>query len=251
MKLRTLKVVGFFVLIVGLASCVPNTLHVTPAPVGEMDHQARIYPEKEYVITPGDILDIKFTYNPEFNELAMPVRPDGRISLQLVPDIKAAGLTPSELRGTLTEKYTGELKTPEVTVIVRSFAENRAFVDGEVTAPGFVELGGRTTVMRAIALAHGLRDTARYSQVIIIRKDVDGKPTATVVDLRKVIDGTDYSQDVMLMPYDIVYVPKSNIAKVDLFVQQYITGLISGANTLNPYNYIYTTPLAPRDLGGR
>ena len=234
MKLRTLTVIGFFVLIVGLASCAPNALRVAPAPLSQMDQQATLFQEKEYVIAPGDVLDVKFMYNPEFNELAMPVRPDGFISLQLAPDIKAAGMTPSQLREMLREKYAKELKAPEVAVIVRSFAENRAFIDGEV-APGFVDLGPRTTVMRAIALRGGLRETARLSQVIIIRKDFEGKPAATVVDLRKVIDGTDFSQDIKLMPYDIVYVPKSNIAKVDLFVQQYISGVVSGVSSLNPY----------------
>jgi protein involved in polysaccharide export with SLBB domain len=249
MEKKTLKVIGFLVLIVGLASCAPNTLHITPALVGEFDQQARTFSnETEYVIAPGDAVDIKFTYNPEFNELAMPVRPDGRISLALAPDIKAAGLTPSQLRATLMEKYAGELKTPDVTVIVRTFSDYTVFVDGEVTSPGVVPLNGRTTVMRAITLAHGLRDTARFSQVIIIRKDFAGKPTATVIDLRKVIDGTDFSQDVKLMPYDIVYVPKSNIAGVDLFVQQYITGIVTGIGGINPYAYIYGTPLAPRTL---
>ncbi len=248
MKLRMLEVAGFLVLVVGLASCYPNRLHVTPAPVGQLDEQARAFHEKEYVIVPGDIIDVKFLYNPEFNELAMPVKPDGRISLQLAPDIKAAGLTSSQLMGVLREKYASELRTPEVAVIVRAFAENRAFVDGEVST-GFVELGPLTTVMRAIELRGGVRDTARLSQVIIIRKDFEGKPTTTVVDLRRVIDGTDYSQDVRLMPYDIVYVPKSNVADVDLFVSQYITSVIPGLGTLNPNFYTYGTSLAPRAVG--
>ena len=218
MELRTLKVAGILVLIVSLAACAPNALVVKPAPHAQMEQQTATYLEKEYVIAPGDVLDVKFMYNPEFNELAMPVRPDGRISLQLAPDIKAAGLTAAQLREMLSGKYAAELKTPELAVIVRSFAENRVFVDGEVVTPGFADLGPRTTVMRAIGLKGGMRETARLSQVIIIRKDFEGQPKATVVDLRKVIDGTDLSQDIKLMPYDIVYVPKSNIARVDKWV---------------------------------
>ncbi len=244
MKLKRSGTVTLFLLMVGLASCAPNRLQVAPAPLSQMEQQVDDFRGKEYVIAPGDVLDIKFMYNPEFNELAMPVRPDGRISLQLVPDIMVAGLTPNQLRETLSKAYAAELRTPEVAVIVRSFNENRAFVDGEVS-PGFVELSARTTVMRAIELRGGVRDTARLSQVIIIRKDFEGKPAATVVDLRKVIDGTDYSQDIKLMPYDIVYVPKSNIARVDLFISQYITSVIPGLGTLNPYSYLYGTSLAP------
>jgi polysaccharide biosynthesis/export protein len=244
MKLNTLKILGLIAITTVLASCAPNRLEVTPTPHTEMDQEARANLEREYTITPGDVLDIKFRYNPDFNELAIPVRPDGRISLQLVPDLRVAGLTPSQLREMLMKKYAEELRTPEVAIIVRTFAENRAFIDGE-TSPGFVELSARTTVMRALELRGGVRDTGRLSQVIIIRKDNEGKPSATVVDLRKVIDGTDFSQDIRLMPYDIVYVPKSNIARVDLFVQQYINSLIPGLNGVNPYTYIYNTPLAP------
>ena len=243
MKLRTLRIIGVFLLVAGLASCAPNSLgkYVTPAPPSQLDQQAKSFPEKEYVIAPGDVLDIKFMYNPEFNELAMPVRPDGRISLQLGPNIKAAGLTPSQLTEALREKYSAELKSPEVAVIVRTFADTKAFVDGEVVAPGIVDLsaGSTVTVMRAIEIKGGLKDTARMSQVIIIRKDFEGKPTATVLDLRKVVDGTDYSQDIKLMPFDIVYVPKSNITRVDLFVSQYITQVIPGLGTLNPYAYYW------------
>ncbi len=246
MRPRKVMVTGIFVLIASLASCAPNRLVIPPTPPAQMDQEAKAYLGNEfYVINPGDVLDVKFAYNPEFNELAMPVRPDGRISLQLAPDIKAAGLTPGQLRDLLKQKYATELKEPEVTVIVRTFIENRAFVDGEVSAPGFIDLGGRTTVMRAIELARGVRETARLSNVIVIRKDLNGKPTATMVDLRKVIDGSDFSQDIRLMPYDIVYVPKSNIARVDKFVFEYITGVIPGLAGLNPYTYFYGTPIAP------
>jgi len=236
MKRTTLTVVWFFLLTAGLVSCAPNRLHVTPAPPSQLDEQTAAFREQEYVIATGDTLDVKFMYNPEFNELAIPVRPDGRISLQLAPDIKVAGMTPSHLREMLREKYAAELREPEVVVIIRSFAENRVFVDGEVSA-GYVDLTARMTVMRALETRGGVHDTGRLSQVIVIRKDFEGKPTATVLDLRKVIDGTDPSQDIRLMPYDIVYVPKSNIANVDLFVQQYITSLIPGLTNLNPYYY--------------
>jgi polysaccharide biosynthesis/export protein len=250
MELGRWKVVGILVLVAGLAACEPNSLAVKPTPLSQMQQQTATYLGQEYVIAPGDVLDVKFMYNPEFNELAMPVRPDGRISLQLAPDMKAAGLTASQLRAALSEKYATELKTPEVAVIVRSFAENRVFVDGEVVTPGFADLGPRMTVMRAIDLKGGVRETARLSQVIIIRKDFEGQPKATVVDLRKVINGSDLSQDIKLMPYDIVYVPKSNIARVDKWVTEYVANVLPPFYQLNPYNVLFTTPIAPKAAGG-
>lgn len=96
--------------------------------------------------------------------------------------------------------------------------------------------------MRAIAMARGVRESARLSNVIIIRKDFEGKPMAANLDLRQVINGTDMSQDIRLMPYDIVYVPKSNIARIDKFVDEYINRIVPGGfpgwqTFANPYRY--------------
>jgi protein involved in polysaccharide export with SLBB domain len=82
--------------------------------------------------------------------------------------------------------------------------------------------------MRAIAQAGGFRDTARRTQVIVIRQNPDGPFFTTVLDITKVINGADKAQDISLMPYDIVYVPKSAIADVDLWVQQYVNSIIPG-----------------------
>jgi polysaccharide biosynthesis/export protein len=248
MRERTLPITLVFVLSIALAACAPNAV-VNPTNMKQLDQQARAHSEVEYVIAPGDVLDIKFTYNPEFNELALPVRPDGRISLQLAPDVKVAGLTPSQVRDLLSKNYGAELKRPESAVIVRSFGSRKVFVDGEVAGPRFVDLIMPTTLMRAITQAGGMRETARLSNVIVIRPDFEGKPVGTMVDLRKVIDGTDFSQDIYLMPFDIVYVPKSNIARVDKFVSEYITQLIPGLGSLSPYNYIGNTPAAPVSVG--
>ncbi|MHB8109138.1 MAG: polysaccharide biosynthesis/export family protein [Syntrophorhabdaceae bacterium] len=241
MKSRTVTFATLFSIVVLLAACAPNSV-INPASISQMEQQSREYPQREYLISPGDNLDIKFMNNPEFNELNVPVRPDGRISLVLAPELKAAGLTPGQLREELIQKYSSELKKPEVTVIIRNFSDQKVFIDGEVQVPGLVELKGPTTVMRAIAMARGVRESARLSNVIIIRKDFEGKPMAANLDLRQVINGTDMSQDIRLMPYDIVYVPKSNIARIDKFVDEYINRIVPGGfpgwqTFANPYRY--------------
>jgi len=224
-----------------LAACAPNSV-INPASISQMDQQSRAYPQKEYVIAAGDMLDIKFVGGAEYNETGVTVRPDGRISLALAPEMKVAGLTPGEMAGQLQQKYASELKRPEVVITVRGFSDQKVFVDGEVLLPGVVEIKGPTTVMRAIAQARGLRETARLSNVIVIRKDFEGNPMAANIDLGKVIDGTDLSQDISLMPYDIVYVPKSNIARVNKFVDEYINRVVPGGfpgfqQFSNPYRY--------------
>lgn len=113
-----------------------------------------------------------------------------------------------------------------MTVIVHSFSAQKVFVDGEVLWPNFVPLTGTLTVMQAIAQARGLRDTARRTQVLVIRQHPEGTFSTAVVDLTKIIDGTDKSQNISLMANDIVFVPKTVIANVDRWVDQYIRKLL-------------------------
>jgi polysaccharide export outer membrane protein len=181
----------------------------------------RTNPEQEYRIQPGDQLDIKFYFSPELNE-AVTVRPDGRISLQLVRDVNALGLTPNQLTDRLTQLFQKDLINPRIAVIVRSFSRHRVFVDGEVNKAGLLALVGPMTVTQAISQAGGMRDTANPGSIIVIRREVDAKPIIMTVDIDKVFDGSDLSEDVPLRPSDIVYVPKSGIANVNQWVDQYI-----------------------------
>ena len=203
-----------------LAGCAPVVKN--PAPMTHPEVQATLRSaEKEYSLQVGDQLDIKFYFNPELNE-QVTIRPDGRISLQLVREITAAGLTPGELAELLTKKYASELKKPEITVIVRSFNSQKVYVDGEVAKPGMVPLVGTLTLLQALSQAGGVKDSARTTEVIVIRRGADNQPLAIAVNLDKAIDGTDMSQDIILRPFDIVYVPKSPIANVNKWVDLYV-----------------------------
>lgn len=202
-----------------MAGCGPMVKN--PVPVGQPGTVAP-YPAQEYKISYGDQLDIKFFYNKELND-QVTVRPDGRISLILVGDIMAVGLTPQELTNTLKEKYSGELAQCELTVIVRSFGSNKVFVDGEVTTPGLHDIvGPMMTVRQAIAKAGGMLKTARGKEIIVIRMTSNNKPVIMTTNIDKVNEGTDLSQDLLIAPYDVVYVPRSPIANVNVWVEQYL-----------------------------
>lgn len=179
------------------------------------------YTAKEYRIQPGDQLDIKLFYNPELNE-QLTVRTDGRITLQLVNDVVAAGLTPAELTAVLTKAYAGDLANPKVAVIVRTSIADRVFVDGEVNRAGLITLTGPMTVLQSISQAGGMKDTAKMEEVIVLRKGDDGKMTAIPADLENVLQGAGAQQDILLRPNDIVYVPKSTISNVNSWIDQYI-----------------------------
>lgn len=218
-EMKKVIAANFLFLLLLLIACT----HVVknPTPLSQHSIQTSPYTEQEYRIQVGDQLDIKFFYNPELEE-QVTVRPDGRISLQLVREIMTAGLTPAELTDLLTKKYAKELKMPEVTVIVRSFGSQRVYVDGEVAKPGIVPLVGFVTVLQAISQAGGMKDAARRGEVIVIRHGTANKPIALTVNVERIIDGTDMRQDIALKPFDIVYVPKSPIANVNVWVDQYI-----------------------------
>jgi polysaccharide biosynthesis/export protein len=177
--------------------------------------------QQDYRIQPGDTLDIKFFYNPDLNESVL-VLPDGRISLQLVRNVTAAGKTPEELTTELTEKYEPLLASTQITVFVRILNSQKIYVDGEVGHPGTVPLAGPMTVLQSIAAAGGLKETARTNELVIIRKGLDKRPMVLTLDARKIIDGTDTSQDIELTAADIVFVPKSPIGNVNQWVDLYI-----------------------------
>ncbi len=208
-----------FVLI-SLIACAPAAKNqsLIPSPGPQPDLYAS---EQEYRLQPGDTLDIKFFYNPELNEQVI-VRPDGRISLQLVREIRVAGLTPEELTNLLIKKYSTELVKPEITVIMRTFAGNKVYIDGEVNRVGMVNLSSPTSVMQSITQAGGLKETARVNEIIVIRYLSEGKYTIIPINMEKVIDGTDFSQNILLKPFDIVHVPRSTIANINIWIDQYI-----------------------------
>jgi polysaccharide biosynthesis/export protein len=174
-----------------------------------------------YVLQPGDVLDFKFFYNHELDQQAI-IRPDGKITLQLVNEVQAAGLTAEDLTTDLKRLYDKDLARPELAMVVRSFSSQKAFVDGEVSKPGVIDLVNRMTVMQSIAQAGGMRDTARAGEVMLIRRTTGGPPKILRVDLSKIFSAKELSGDLELRPFDIVYVPKSRISKVNTWIDQYL-----------------------------
>jgi polysaccharide export outer membrane protein len=199
-------------------------LAVLTAPARAIGQSADASPSptlEEYRIQIGDQLDIKFFYNPTLNE-QVTVRPDGRFSLQLIQEVQAVGLTPAALTQALTDRYAVDLKQPQVTVIVRGFSAQRVFVDGEVGKPGMIPIVGLTTALQAIAEAGGLKETARESEVIVIRRGEINQPTTLRVNLKKARNGRSLGDDVRLAPYDIVFVPRSRMSNVNVWMDQYL-----------------------------
>ncbi len=190
-------------------------------------------PNDLYNLGPGDSLELRFTYTVELNE-KVAIRPDGAISLPVIGEVPIAGMTPAKLSEVLTHKYAQFYKRPEVVVIVREFAERRVYVGGEVFTPGVVVLKGTpVTCLQAIVAAGGAKPTARLDGVVLLRHTSGNTGKVSTIDLKQVMRGE--GEDITLKPYDIVLLPRTKIAKVNVFMEQYVNGMLP-RNIVFPYN---------------
>ena len=205
--------------------------------------------ESTYVIRPGDDLQVKFFYTPELNE-AVKVRPDGFISLQLVDEVRAAGLTPAQLDDELTTRYAKSLDRPNLSVIVRSFQGHRAYVGGEVAVPQTLNLDGGLSVLQAIYAAGGTLPTSRLDSVVLVRKGEDGRPLTYHLDLSEgAMSDSKVDSLVALKPSDIVYVPRTPIANANRWVQQYIVDLLLFKGVQLGFSHTYVYGRGNNDVG--
>jgi len=159
----------------------------------------------EYVIGPGDVLQITVWKNDTLSRV-VPVRPDGKISMPLLHDIHAAGLTAMQLRDKIAAALAEFLPNPEVAVTVVEVRSMRVSVLGEVQKPGVLELRGATTILEAIALAGGFRDFASPSRIMVIRTEPDGRTQKIRFNYNRAVSGGD-EPNLLLRPGDVVIVP--------------------------------------------
>jgi polysaccharide export outer membrane protein len=158
----------------------------------------------EYVIGPGDVLQISVWKNESLSRL-VPVRPDGKISMPLLHDVQAAGLTAMQLRDKIARALAEFLPNPEVSVSVTEVRSMRVSVLGEVMRPGVLELRGTTTILEAIAMAGGFRDFASPSKIMVIRTDANGRTEKIRFNYNRAVGGDE--QNLVLKPGDVIVVP--------------------------------------------
>ena len=178
----------------------------------------------EYRLQAGDRLNIKFPYHARQNQ-ELPVRPDGKISLECTGEILAEGMTPAELQDVIKERSSHRLRDPEVVVVVTQMGDRKAYVGGEVGRPGFVPLTEGMTPLQAVLAAGGFKETAQKDSVLYIARGTDGAYHASRVDLEEVVRNGE-PEKVRLMGNDVVFVPASRIANANLFVKQFIRDML-------------------------
>ena len=159
----------------------------------------------DYTIGQEDVLNIVFWREPDMSSEVV-VRPDGKISLPLINEVVALGLTPAQLRATLTEQAKKLIADPNVSVVVKQINSRKVFITGNVERPGPYPLGGPTTVLQLIALAGGLRGYADSKHIVIMRTD-KGVSASLPFNYNDISKRKNLHQNVELKPGDTVIVP--------------------------------------------
>jgi polysaccharide export outer membrane protein len=170
----------------------------TPAPPA-------VPPPPGYLIGADDVLQVLFRYDRDLTTEVV-VRPDGMISLPMLSDVQAAGLTPEQLRDNVTESAKRFIEDPAVTVIVKQINSRKVFITGQVQKPGPYPLTAPTTVMQLIAIAGGLSEFADEKGITVMRTE-NGKPVSFAFNYKEVARRRNLKQNIELKPGDTVIVP--------------------------------------------
>jgi polysaccharide biosynthesis/export protein len=168
--------------------------------------KAKDAPSNDYVIGPDDLLSVVFWRDQQLSGDVL-VRPDGKISLPLLDDVQAAGLTPRQLRDRLVGEARRFVSEPVATVVVRQVNSRKVYITGFVARPGQYALSSSMTVLQLIATAGGLQDFAKSKEIRIVRSE-NGKPVSIRFDYDEITKNPEKAaQNIELKPGDTIVVP--------------------------------------------
>jgi polysaccharide biosynthesis/export protein len=169
------------------------------------DSKKSVTADPNYIIGAQDVLDVSVWKEPEVSRV-VPVRPDGKISLPLLNDVQAAGLTPSQLAAQITESLKKYVTSPQVTVIITTINSQRIYILGEVIRPGAFPMLPGMTVMQALSSAGGFTPFAKMKNIYVLRGEA-GKKVKYPFNYKQAINGKNSDQDILLKAGDTIVVP--------------------------------------------
>lgn len=189
----------------GLAACAGSARE---QPSAEQLDTTAVQSQAEYVIGPRDVLRISVWREDALTLPEVEVRLDGKISMPLVDDVQAAGLTPLQLKAELTERLKEFVAAPQITVIVTQVGSKLVYILGEVNREGPIAMQPDMRVLDAISLAGGLNVFAGKSRIKIIRNQGTAPAAEFNFDYDDFVDGADLAQNILLLPGDTIIVPE-------------------------------------------
>lgn len=178
--------------------------------------------DEAYRLFPGDVIDFQSIGAPEINR-KLTVAPDGRIHPPMLAPMMAGDRTLDDLKSDLESQYGALLRNPVVTLAPESFASQKFYVGGEVAKPGIYDLTGETDPLQAIVLAGGFLNSARREEVVVLRRGAGGQPFMRIYNLKSAWSSQALMAELpRLRRFDVVWVPKSTVAELGLFTQQFV-----------------------------
>ena len=190
-------------LVLGLAAATPYAQ--SPATAAAPTSAVALAPPSDYVIGPDDQLSVVFWHDKELSAEVI-VRPDGKISLPLLNDVQASGLTPEQLRVNVTEAAKRFVEDPTASIVVKQINSRKVFIIGSVEKPGTYPLTGPTTVLQLIATAAGIKEYADSRKIVVLRNEA-GRSATIPFNYKDVIAQKNLEQNILLRPGDTVIVP--------------------------------------------
>ena len=182
--------------------------------------------DPDYRFYPGDSIEITVHSAQELSRTAL-IGPDGRVSLPLLANVMVAGQTDYEIANTIADAYARNvLVDPIVEVRRGALGPQNIIVGGEVNNPGLGEMSGPIGALEAVMMAGGFQNTAARGDVVVLRRNPGGELMMRTVNLGQALRGRPGSDDIQIRRHDIIFVPRSTVAEINVFIEQYVTGII-------------------------
>ena len=211
MHIRLLLIIAAVVCLpMAHAQDAPKQVPASPAPqngdvAAKANNPAAAVTDADYKIGPQDVVRIDVWKEPEISR-TIPVRPDGKISLPLLNDVQAAGLTAIQLGNAIHDGLTKYLNSPQVTVTVTEINSRRVYITGEVLRAGAISLLPDMTVLQALSSAGGFTQFAKLKGIYVLRNE-GGKQIKLPFNYKEVVKGKNQEQNILLLPGDVIVVP--------------------------------------------
>lgn len=179
---------------------------------------------RRYQLHSADVLSLEFPFTPEFNQ-TVTIQPDGFVTLRGIDNMRVEGQTLPEVATALRTAYSKILHDPVINVELKDFEKPFFIVGGEVGHPGKFELREDTTATEAVAIAGGLRESAKHSQVLLFHRVQGGWAQVKRLNMKKMLNEGNLDEDAYLQPGDFLYVPKNTMSKIERFIPTSSMGL--------------------------
>jgi polysaccharide biosynthesis/export protein len=182
--------------------------------------------DQPYRLQPSDVLELEYEYTPEYNQ-TVTVGPDGTVMLRLVGTVKVEGLSLDEATSAIKTKASVPLNHPELSLTLKEFVKPHFTIYGEVQKPGVYDMHGGVTVLQAIAMSGGQKETSKQTQVVLLRKVNGDMAEVKVINTKTMSTADGVREDFALKPDDMIIVPKNKLGKLEPYIRVTSMGLQS------------------------